>query len=103
MCRNEFNFKESQSDRNYYDKSLSIKSSAETWRQYYWRLISDTNRKLDEITINIRAKNDFIESNKRLTKVCETKEVKRKSEKKRKVAPLMRKCLLMRKNRVIKS
>ncbi len=103
LCRNEFNFKDSQSDHNYYDKSLSIKSSAETWRQYYWRLISDRKRKLDEITVNIRAKSEFIESNKRLAKVCETKEVKRKSEKKSKVAPLMRKCLLMKKNRVIKS
>ncbi len=103
LCRNEFNFKGSQSDHNYYDKSLSIKSSAETWRQYYWRLISDRKRKLDEITINIRAKNDLIESKKRLAIVCETKEVNRKSQKKSKLAPLMKKCLLMRKNTVIKS
>ncbi|CAG2176891.1 unnamed protein product [Oppiella nova] len=113
LCRNEFHFTtDDNNDHNYYNNCVPNKTSQESWHHFYWRSVDYRKRKLEEITESIRLKTDGIRSSRKVTKVCElepkiakqlepkvTKKVETMAKKKPRSAPLMRKCLAIKRQR----
>ncbi|CAG2109144.1 unnamed protein product, partial [Medioppia subpectinata] len=65
LCRNEFHFTTScgpNEDKHEYIDCVPNKTSAESWRHFYWRSMDYRKRKLEEITSNIRHKSDSVKT-----------------------------------------
>ncbi|XP_054165704.1 elongin-A-like [Oppia nitens] len=110
LCRNDFYFVVTDGKDSQHSNGIPNKMSSESWRQFYWRVMSDRKRKLEELTTSIKDKTASLKTTRKTTKVCETQSMAKISiarhdvmttnhKKKVTIAPLMKKCLQMKRQK----